>query len=319
MKIILAILFFMLVLSAIYISTLAVIVVAVGRLLGKISKTKKKFYDHRLIKYGAPILALICTYCILYGWLIEPYWFDVTKHTVETGKIPSDESVRIVHLSDLHLEEETDRERRLPELVNSLEPDIIVITGDFLNGQSGKPVLKNLLGKFNAKHGIYIVYGNFRFFYDPADVLRESGVTVLDDDLATADRVIKRDVNVRNVPLTIYGVRWERGRNIEKLAGKVDPSRINILLHHTPDAVESVRDVGFDMYLCGHTHGGQVRMPFYGALITLSKFGKKYEMGRYQVGDTMLYVNRGVGMEGGTAPRVRFLCRPEIAVFDLVK
>ena len=72
-----------------------------------------------------------------------------------------------------------------------------------------------------------------------------------------------------------------------------------------------------DLYLCGHTHGGQIAMPFYGALITMSKFGKKYEAGMYTVGDTILYVNRGIGMDGGPAPRVRFLARPEITVFEI--
>jgi predicted MPP superfamily phosphohydrolase len=73
-----------------------------------------------------------------------------------------------------------------------------------------------------------------------------------------------------------------------------------------------------DLYLCGHTHGGQVALPLYGALVTLSKFGKKYESGMYTVGDTILYVNRGIGMEGGLTPKVRFLARPEITVFDIV-
>lgn len=82
-----------------------------------------------------------------------------------------------------------------------------------------------------------------------------------------------------------------------------------------PDLVEDL--TGADLYLAGHTHGGQVRVPGYGALVTFSRFDKKYEMGRYDVNGTALYVHRGVGFEPGL-PKVRFLCRPEIAVFDLV-
>jgi predicted MPP superfamily phosphohydrolase len=74
-----------------------------------------------------------------------------------------------------------------------------------------------------------------------------------------------------------------------------------------------------DLFLCGHTHGGQVRLPFWGAVITMSKHHKRFESGLYDVGGVPMYVNRGVGCEGGSAPRVRFLCRPEVAVFDLVK
>ena len=72
-----------------------------------------------------------------------------------------------------------------------------------------------------------------------------------------------------------------------------------------------------DLFCAGHVHGGQVALPFYGALVTLSKFGKQYESGVYQVGPMGMYVSRGLGMEGGSAPRVRFCSRPEIAVIEL--
>ena len=73
-----------------------------------------------------------------------------------------------------------------------------------------------------------------------------------------------------------------------------------------------------DLYLAGHTHGGQVALPFYGALVTLAATGKKYESGLHQLGNTYIYTNRGIGMEGGRAPRVRFCARPEVTVFDIV-
>lgn len=88
-------------------------------------------------------------------------------------------------------------------------------------------------------------------------------------------------------------------------------------MYHSPDLVEDLPPNAVDLYVAGHTHGGQVALPFYGALVTLSRFGKKYEAGLYHVGDTTLYVNRGIGMEGGPAPRVRFCARPEITVFEI--
>ena len=72
-----------------------------------------------------------------------------------------------------------------------------------------------------------------------------------------------------------------------------------------------------DLYCAGHTHGGQVALPLYGALITLSKYGKRYEAGLYHEKDTWLYVNRGIGMDGGFAPRVRFWSVPELTVIDI--
>src|SRR5690606_28729056 len=72
-----------------------------------------------------------------------------------------------------------------------------------------------------------------------------------------------------------------------------------------------------DLYLCGHTHGGQVRLPLIGPLVTSSKLGRRYVMGLYREGRTHLYVSRGVGFEGLGAPRVRFLCPPEITLIRL--
>jgi hypothetical protein len=75
--------------------------------------------------------------------------------------------------------------------------------------------------------------------------------------------------------------------------------------------------VKVDLYCAGHTHGGQVALPLYGALITFSKYGKKYEAGLYREGETWLYVNRGIGMEGGSTPRVRFWAPPEVTVIEV--
>jgi hypothetical protein len=81
-----------------------------------------------------------------------------------------------------------------------------------------------------------------------------------------------------------------------------------------PQAVE----LGIDLYLCGHTHGGQVRLPVIGPLLTSSHLGREYVMGHYQVGQTHLYVSRGVGLEGLSAPRVRLLAPPEITLLTLL-
>jgi uncharacterized protein len=72
-----------------------------------------------------------------------------------------------------------------------------------------------------------------------------------------------------------------------------------------------------DLYLAGHTHGGQIALPYFGAIITLAKYGKKYEAGEYQVGNIILYVNRGIGLAAGVNPKMRFFARPEITVIDL--
>jgi len=86
---------------------------------------------------------------------------------------------------------------------------------------------------------------------------------------------------------------------------------------HSPDLVEAASERGIDLYLAGHTHGGQIRLPLYGAIATSSIYYKEYEAGWFQVERTHLYVSRGLGLEGASAPRARFLCRPEVAVHTL--
>jgi predicted MPP superfamily phosphohydrolase len=91
-----------------------------------------------------------------------------------------------------------------------------------------------------------------------------------------------------------------------------------ILMYHTPDLMPEAAQRGIGLYLAGHTHGGQWRLPFYGAVLTSSVYGKRYEMGHYVQGATELYVSRGLGMEGLAAPRARFICPPEVVLLTLL-
>ncbi len=92
----------------------------------------------------------------------------------------------------------------------------------------------------------------------------------------------------------------------------------NVFLYHYPAPAEMVSKYNVDLFCAGHVHGGQVRLPWYGAIVTRSETGKKFEFGLYSVGNMYLYVSRGIGMVGDFVPRVRFLCKPEIALLELV-
>jgi len=104
---------------------------------------------------------------------------------------------------------------------------------------------------------------------------------------------------------------------LDYLIAQVPEQAYKLLLYHSPDLIEAAAAVDIDLQLSGHTHGGQIRVPFYGAIFTSSTYGKRFEMGRYDVEGTVLYVSRGLGMEGSVAPRARFLCPPEIVVVEI--
>jgi predicted MPP superfamily phosphohydrolase len=105
-------------------------------------------------------------------------------------------------------------------------------------------------------------------------------------------------------------------RLAEILAGGTP--NVTILLYHSPDLAPDAARLGADLQLSGHTHGGQVRLPFYGTLYAGSLYGKRFESGRYLIDGLTLYVTRGIGLEGKGAPRVRFLCPPEIILWEIM-
>jgi len=256
------------------------------------------------------LLVVILFACLLYGSFIEPRWIDVHKMTLYTTQL-HDAGFRIVQITDLHCDRTARNEERTAAIINGLKPDVIVATGDYLNSPRGLPRLHRMLTRLEAPLGKFAVTGNFEVHYwQQLGVLDGTGFRMLDRETV----VVTRGADA----IAITGMGFvPSDAPIAPVEGFSD-DRFDVFLFHTPNLVEDLRGRGIDLYLCGHTHGGQVRLPLYGALVTLSRFGKKYESGRYQVGDTTLYVNRGLGMEPRPAPQIRFLARPEIAVFDIL-
>jgi uncharacterized protein len=255
------------------------------------------------------ILAVIGIFCFLYGIFIEPHWIEVKKVELETGKF-SRTSLRVVQISDLHTDQGGINEKKLIGMVNSLNPDIIVFTGDTVNTPKALPIFKSTLKSLKANIGKFAVNGNFDYwFLRGLDLFGGTDFVVLDGETVR----ITKDSNA----FFISGLNFEHGRYWPDLLRRVPREYYSIFLYHTPDLIEDLKGANVDLYLAGHTHGGQVALPFYGAVITLSKYGKKYEAGEYKVGNTVLYVNRGLGGDGKWGVRVRFLARPEITVFDI--
>jgi len=255
------------------------------------------------------ILAAIGIICILYGYFIEPYRVEVKIIPIQTDKL-SQTSFRIVQISDLHCDKKTRNEQTIVKLINKLEPDVIVFTGDAVNTPSVLPRFKETMNNLNASIGKFAVYGNWETrHWGGLDYYSRTGFELLE-----ADTIV---LTKNGETLSVSGLSCDRPKALGRLLQELSADRFNIFLYHYPNLAEEMDDFNVDLYLCGHTHGGQVALPFYGALITLSEFGKKYESGMYIVGRTKLYVNRGIGMESLPAPQVRFLVRPEISVFDI--
>ena len=274
----------------------------------------------RIFERGSLLLAAAGLVCFAYGHYVEPYWPQVTRVRVESPKLKgAHRPVRVVHISDLHCDPEPRLEERLPDLIAAERPDLIVYTGDSLNSPEGLPVLRKLLSRLAAVAPTYVVRGNWDTAYWRREELFEgTGVFELKEGAARVD-VAGTSLWVAGAPFASLAEPPDgEVSGIRNTLKDVPSEAFTLFLYHTPDLILEAAETGrVDLYCAGHTHGGQVALPVYGALVTLSKFGKRFESGLHREGQTWLYVTRGVGMEGGPAPRVRFFARPEVTVIEL--
>ncbi len=222
---------------------------------------------------------------------------------------------RVVHLSDIHMGTwitET-RLRRIVEMANELQPDLVLITGDFVT--DADPIslqgLRRVLPDLRPRDGVVGVLGNHDHWAGAAavrDVLQRCGILELRNDvflLRRGDAVLHL-AGVEGV----YEGRDRLDRVLEKLPGDAGA----ILLCHEPDFADVSSHTGrFDLQLSGHSHGGQLVFPLIGAPV-LPRFARKYPHGLYRINGMVQYTSRGVGT---SRLKLRFNARPEIAVLTL--
>jgi len=270
----------------------------------------------------AALAQLVGSALVVYAFWIEPHRVHITRQHLRSAKLkPGTPPLRVLHLSDLHIERLTAREYAVLQRVREMQPDAIVFSGDFLNLSNVEDPTawehaRAFLRELRAPLGVYAVSGS-----PPVDKPE-----VLPQLLAGLDNIRwLRDERVTlthsGQPIDLVGITCTHdpqtdGASLDNILHG-DPDDFTILLYHTPDLAPIAAEQGVDLQLSGHTHGGQIRAPLFGALFTSSLYGKKFEAGRYQLDTLTLYVSRGIGMEGKGAPRARFLCPPEIILWEI--
>lgn len=262
------------------------------------------------------------TLLVVDGFWLEPFRLRVTQQKLTSPKLRKGHPVRVLHLGDLHIERITQRERLLNQWINELKPDLILFSGDILNlsyledaraWQDARMVLSG----WHAPGGVFVVSGSPAVDLDhvfPKLVEGLDNLTWLREDRVT--------LQINGQTLDIIGMSCTHkpfvdGPRLEKLTAGSN-GNFTFLLYHTPDLAPNAANTGaIDLQFSGHTHGGQFRLPWFGTLFAGSLYGKRFESGRRQIGSLTLYVTRGIGMEGKAAPRLRFLCSPEIILWEL--
>jgi predicted MPP superfamily phosphohydrolase len=238
----------------------------------------------------------------------------VERKTLRLERLPASlNGLTIAHLSDLHMTGHLGPE--FYELVvaktNALQPDLIVVTGDILEKERCLPWGPAILSRLEARHGKYFIFGNHEMRLKDAAALRQA--------LTSAGLI---DLGSRHETITIHGTEILFAGNERPWFGSLPilppirnpQSAIRILLSHSPDQLPWARANAFDLMLAGHNHGGQIRLPYLGALITPSWYGWRYAGGLYHEPPTVLHVSRGLAGDHC----LRLNCPPELALLTLM-
>ena len=267
------------------------------------------------------VFLISTTILIWYSFVFEPNNIQIEKVDIKIENLPeSFNNTKIAHLTDFHSYEFGKREKRVLEILDSIDPDFIFITGDFIDHRtkdisSCQEFWSELGNRYQGR--VYSVLGNHEYWIDHIDassikkLLEESGIVVLSNE---NEKIFQGDEYIY-----LLGVDDPHTGNddLKKSAINTYENIPKILLAHSPDIIndlESLERENIDLILAGHTHGGQVVIPFMRPYWTPTKNRGKYASGLFEINEMNLYVNRGIGM---AAYPIRFNCPPEITVIEL--
>ncbi len=251
-----------------------------------------------------------------YPFIGERFWYEIREVRLSVKKLPKAfEGWKLVHFSDVHFGFYYGAEqfKRVARIINRIKPDILFFTGDLVHSEesellSAVPLLKQLKARRGGK---WAVLGNHDYTarQQVAKSLQDSQFFVLKNKHGYIDHDGQR-LYIAGVNDALYD-----HVDIKRALQDLSDQDCVMLLAHEPDLADISCTYGISAQFSGHSHGGQIRLPFYGPLFT-PDLAKKYIDGLYTVGDNRmpLYVNRGIGC---TEMPIRFFCRPEITVFYL--
>jgi predicted MPP superfamily phosphohydrolase len=252
----------------------------------------------------------------VYGRTIEPGWLDIVHVEMQLRRLPDAfADFTIAQISDLHFGPFIQPSHIEPviDAALALNADAVVITGDLVSriSHGETDMIVQTLSRLRAREGVYGILGNHDWWVSGnavAGALRQANVTVLTNEHVALRR--------GGQALYVAGVDdvWCGKHDIAEALQGIPADAAVVALVHEPDYADIVaNDARVVLQLSGHSHGGQVRLPFLGAL-HFPPWAKKYPLGKYQIRDLTLYTNRGVGLVG--VP-IRFACRPEVTLITL--
>jgi predicted MPP superfamily phosphohydrolase len=256
-----------------------------------------------------------------YASFVEPYRLVVERAEVPAPQLAAGQTVTVAVLADLQFNRVTAHEHAAVDLALAADPDLIVLPGDLFQGARDQfnaelPEIRELLSRLHAPGGVYIVAGNVDVPERIRRAVAGTSIRFLENEIA--------EIEVDGMRMAVAGLTDDfttpaARACLDRLTVHARDRAFALLLSHRPDTVLSLNtDHAVDLLVSGHTHGGQVALPWFGPPITLSQAPRRVcAGGLHRVGGQRIYVSRGVGCERGHAPRIRFNCPPEVSVLTL--
>ncbi|MBT7348142.1 metallophosphoesterase [Candidatus Falkowbacteria bacterium] len=285
---------------------------------------KKQTRKSELIRICFLVILLTCFVLVLYGSFIEPKIIRTKQINLDLKQTDKKENIKIALISDLHVGryKKSFFINRVVKKIDNYEPDLILLGGDYILGKEKYAYYLQPLEKLSKKYPIFAVTGNHEFglayegaprHKDKTKTLRELfkkwNIEILDNKTAKIS-VDKNDFNLTGIPDI-----WTQKDNLHVAKYNLDPRTPNILLCHNPDIILDKESEIFDLILSGHTHGGQIRLPWLGSVPSLpTELGRPFDKGLFKIKQTVLYISSGLG-ETGT--RARLFDPPEINIITL--
>jgi uncharacterized protein len=275
---------------------------------GRLHNWYKRRVEPEILKFGLQA-------CGLYGRGVKNALEPIirTLHLRFPDLPPAFDGFRILHLSDFHIDGNEALARVLISCLHGLRPDVCVLTGDYrfdVQGPCGSvyPPMRGILSSISSRHGILGILGN----HDAAEIafaLEDMGVRMLVNEAV--------EIRERNESLWLAGIDDPfdyRCDDLEAALANLPAAAFKILLAHTPDRYKQAAGAGVHLYLCGHTHAGQIRVPFLGSIKHNSKSPRAYSYGHWTYRQMQAYTTAGVGC---SALHVRYHCPPELVMIEL--
>lgn len=254
-------------------------------------------------------LMILCLVTLAYGIWVAPKRLKITKIREALAKSPK-VWVKAVYIADLHADKNKSLAwyKKVVEVIRELGADILLVGGDMVICDTAYLDKLADLSKIDFPYGKYFILGNHDYLDDPSEIIKQMEAWGF-INLVNQTRAVHfqgLEMQLAGLDETLYG--WPR------LPRRDSREKPFLLLGHEPDVLLDMKEGQADLVLCGHTHGGQIRLPIIGSVVIPSKLGRRADLGHRVINGVPTFITRGLGE---VLCRARLLCPPEIVVLEL--